>query len=160
MVKYVKEDTSVVFEELPDEISLALNISNCQNKCIGCHSPYLRGDVGDELTKDVIDKLISDNYGVTCVLFMGEGNDRNGLLDLAKYVRNEKNMKVGLYSGREIVEPAVFFNFDYVKIGPYIESFGPLNKRTTNQRLYKVDRNNEKSVTISNITEKFWKDGD
>ena len=41
---------------------------------------------------------------------------------------------------------------DYVKVGPYKEDLGPLNKRTTNQRLYKmVD-----GVKID-ITERFWK---
>jgi hypothetical protein len=39
-----------------------------------------------------------------------------------------------------------------VKIGPYIEQKGPLNKESTNQRLYEI-KNGEKF----DITYKFWK---
>ena len=56
MIKYVPEDTSVVFLEIPDEICCAINISNCPHRCDGCHSQYLRKDIGDELNKDVIDQ--------------------------------------------------------------------------------------------------------
>ena len=45
-------------------------------------------------------------------------------------------------------------NFDYVKIGPYMEEFGPLNKETTNQRLYKITKPDNK---IDDITYMFWK---
>ena len=158
MVKYINEDTVVVFEEIPDEVSLAINISNCQNNCVGCHSPYLKQDIGDELTNDVIDKLVEKNDGISCVIFMGEGNDSEGLLSLAKYVREKKHLKVALYSGRQIVEPSIFFSFDYVKTGPYIAEFGPLNKKTTNQRLYMINREPDSSINIKDITEKFWKD--
>ena len=44
--------------------------------------------------------------------------------------------------------------FDYVKIGPYIEEFGPLDSKTTNQQLFKFDW---KTCTLDNITYKFWK---
>ena len=48
MIKYT--DTQIVFSEIPDEITLAINISNCQNNCPGCHSPYLKQNIGKELT--------------------------------------------------------------------------------------------------------------
>ena len=43
-------------------------------------------------------------------------------------------------------------NFDYIKLGPYIEEFGPLNSKTTNQRFYKVS-----DGELVDITSKFWK---
>ena len=136
MLKYT--DTQVVFRELPDEVTLAINISNCQNHCKGCHSPYLKKDIGTELTEQTLDTLIKSNEGITAVCFMGEGNDKNLLLSLAEHVRRTyPNMKIGVYSGRETVEDAFFDMFDYVKVGPYIEEFGPLDKKTTNQRMYK-----------------------
>ena len=46
MIKYVPEMTSVVIEEIPDRVTLAVDISNCQGNCIGCHSPFLKTDVG------------------------------------------------------------------------------------------------------------------
>ena len=47
MLKYV--DTKVVFQEIPDEITLAINISNCPCHCPGCHSSYLAEDIGNAL---------------------------------------------------------------------------------------------------------------
>jgi len=43
-------------------------------------------------------------------------------------------------------------DFDYIKIGPYIEEKGPLNNPNTNQRLYEKVGNNHKDITY-----KFWK---
>lgn len=136
MIKYT--DTDVVFEEIPDEITLAINISNCQNNCIGCHSPYLRGNVGEELTAKELDNLIEKNAGITCVCFMGEGKDEFALQNLMAHLhQNHPNLKIGLYSGREeVLEDFYWEVLDYLKIGPYMPEFGPLNEETTNQRLY------------------------
>ena len=146
MIKYVQ--SMVTFEEVPTEVTLSLSISNCQNRCSGCHSPELRGNIGTELTNEVLDELINKNNGISCVLLLGEGNDRSRLIDIAKRVRNEHKLAVALYSGRDNVEEDVWEAFDYVKIGRYVESLGPLNKVTTNQRLYKSRKD---------ITNLFWK---
>jgi hypothetical protein len=44
--------------------------------------------------------------------------------------------------------------FDYIKVGEYKEEYGPLNKETTNQRLYEITSNN-----VIDITSKFWNKG-
>ena len=51
--------------------------------------------------------------------------------------------------------------FDYVKVGPYIEHFGPLNSPTTNQRLYKVthDTSAKPDYRLTDITSRFWHRG-
>ena len=36
----------VVFQEIPGEVTLALNLSGCPNRCAGCHSPHLWEEVG------------------------------------------------------------------------------------------------------------------
>lgn len=154
-VKYIPEDTTVVFSEIPDEITLAVNISNCQNNCKGCHSPYLKEDRGDILTFATIDTLIEKNSGITCFCFMGEGNDADELMKLAKHISEKwKNVKIGVYSGRENVENWYSEVFDYVKIGPYMSEYGPLNKKTTNQRLF------YKNPIYSGVTKigKGWED--
>ena len=53
--------TSVVVEEIPDMLTLAVEITNCLGKCPGCHSPFLRQDIGEELNESIIDKLLADN---------------------------------------------------------------------------------------------------
>lgn len=143
--------TSVVLEEIPDRVSLAVDISNCRGNCIGCHSPFLRQDIGEELTPGVIDSLVADNFGVNCFLFLGEGRDPSALLDLARHVRS-LGLDAALYTGRETVEPAFWEAFDYIKLGPYKSECGPLDRRTTNQRLYHVvDGRRE------DITSRFWR---
>lgn len=149
MIKF--KDSYIVFEEIPDRVSLAVNITNCQNNCIGCHSPELRLNNGIELTEEEIDKLIGENYGVDCFLFMGEGKDRERLIELAKYIKHNYNLKVAIYSGRNNVEFDFYEVFDYIKVGEYKEEYGPLNKETTNQRLYEITSNN-----VIDITSKFW----
>ena len=68
MLKYV--DTLVSFSEVPDEISLCINISKCPCHCIGCRSRYLAEDSGDELTLKSLTPLLEVNNGLTCVCFM------------------------------------------------------------------------------------------
>lgn len=152
MVKYY--NTMVVFEEIPNEITLAINITNCPCKCVGCHSQYLWEDVGEELTFETLNKLIEKDKGITCICFMGGDGDVDYINSLGEYMRkNFKDLRVAWYSGRdEMSEKIVSKNFDYIKIGHYDMELGPLNNKTTNQILYKVE-NGE----LNNITELFWK---
>lgn len=39
-LKYV--ESAVTLEEVPNEISLTLSISNCRFRCHSCHSAYLQ----------------------------------------------------------------------------------------------------------------------
>lgn len=152
MIKHILEDLSVVFSEIPDEITLAFNISNCLNHCVGCHSPYLKEDIGEELTSEKVSEYIEKNGGITCVCFMGEGNDQEALVNLAKEIKiSYPTLKLAIYSGRQDVEEPIWDTFDYIKVGPYIESYGPLNSRTTNQRLYK-----RFGDVFEDITYRFW----
>lgn len=143
--------TSVVFEEIPDKVTLAVNISNCQNHCKGCHSPFLVKNIGDCLTKEVIDDLIIKNKGINCFLFLGEGNDKETLYELNQYIKDIYKINTAIYSGRDDVEDEMYDLFDYVKIGSYKEEFGGLNAKTTNQRLF---------YHKEDITYRFWKKGD
>ncbi len=167
MIKYIPQDTNITFEEIPDEVTLCINISNCQNNCKGCHSPYLKQNIGSLLDFTALDELLEKNSGITCLCFMGEGNDLKTLKETILYL-DEKypDIKLALYSGREDVSNCGFYfdYLDYLKIGPYIEEKGPLNKETTNQRLYKKDDSDEMLLIgytchsgWKDITEKFWK---
>lgn len=159
MIKYLPRMTSVVIEEIPDRVTLAVEISNCQGNCLGCHSPFLREDIGEELTPADVDKMIADNFGVNCFLLLGEGKDLEALLGIARHVRTaHPGIDVALYSGREDVEDSIWEAFDYVKVGPYIPSAGPLNNPTTNQRLYRISRGQGRAGA-EDITFRFWRRG-
>lgn len=159
-------DTDVVFQEIPDETTLAINISNCPCQCKGCHSSYLAEDIGTELTWEELKKLIEKNEGITCVAFMGGDADPAYISYLATKVRGNYGLRTAWYSGRsEISSEIDVLNFDYIKIGPYIEELGPLKSKTTNQRLYKVNATRincyagvETEINgLEDITYKFWR---
>lgn len=148
MIKYY--NYMVVFEEIPDEITLAINITHCPNHCPDCHSKFLWEDIGTELTEDELDRIIAENSGISCVCFMGGDRDVEGIVRLAKHVKERYGLKAGWYSGQEDLTQAK--EFDYIKIGPYIKEYGSLDKPTTNQKLFKVE-NGE----LTDITSRFWK---
>ena len=160
MLKYT--DVEVTFAEIPDEISLCINLSNCPNHCSDCHSKYLWEDVGEPLNKEGLFKLINDNEGITCVCLMGGDQAINSINWLAKCMKESyPKLKVGWYSGKAKLDENIILDyFDYIKIGPYIKEYGPINVNTTNQRLYEY---NEvfSDYTIGkcwrDITYKFWR---
>ena len=159
MIKYKPDTVQVVFNEIPDYVSLAIEITNCPGMCEGCHSPWLREDIGEELTPTRLYELIEANKGINCVVFMGEGKDPEALKKLALgiLVTYGGSIKTALYSGRQEVEDEYDAFFNFIKTGPYIEKFGPLNKETTNQRLYEIEAHLEDfSLTRKDITYKFW----
>lgn len=157
-LKYV--DTLVSFSEIPDEISLCINISNCPNNCKGCHSSYLKEDIGEELNVESLYKLIHANVGVTCVCFMGGDQNPKLVSELAfaVHVLADKPRKVAWYSGRETLPEDLSIGFfDYIKLGPYIEELGPLTNPNTNQRMYLTSFSNGDVEKFEDITYKFWK---
>lgn len=152
MLKYL--NTQVTFAEVPDEITLCINITGCKNGCKNCHSSYLAQDIGTELTFSELRRLIKHNSGISCIAFMGGDSEPKRIDALASFIINHYNsIKVAWYSGRQELSKEIDLqNFDFIKLGPYIEELGPLNSKTTNQRFYKVS-NGE----LVNITSKFWK---
>lgn len=147
-------DTRIVFAEVPDEITLAINISNCPCHCEGCHSAYLADDIGTPLNEESLAQLLRSNHGISCVAFMGGDADAaevNALAALAK----RAGLKTCWYSGRQELSPLIALeHFDYIKLGPYIPSKGPLNCPTTNQRFYRIHAQRKH---LEDITQCFWK---
>ena len=152
MLKYL--NTQVTFAEVPDEITLCINITGCKNGCKNCHSSYLAQDIGTELTFNEVRKLIKKNSGISCIAIMGGDAEPDKINTLASFIINHYgSIKVAWYSGRQELNNNIdLCNFDYIKLGPYKEEFGPLNSRTTNQRFYKVS-----DGELIDITSKFWK---
>lgn len=154
MLKYV--NTSIVFQEIPEEVTLAVNISNCPCRCPGCHSQYLWENIGNPLTPMAVDMLLRQYDGdVTCVAFMGGDAEPTYVNMLARYIHREHpQMKVAWWSGRQRVPSNIRkSDFDYIKVGPYIAHLGCLKERTTNQRLYKRASGDD----FTDVTSYFWK---
>ncbi len=154
MLKYTT--CQVTFSEVPDEISLCIEISNCPIHCPECHSKELWGDIGQELTKTVIEDLLTSNRGVTCVCFMGGDAEPVEVNELSKWVHEtHPELKTAWYSGMDEY-PRFTPDFDYVKIGSYREDDGPINVKTTNQKMVKIHHDPERWY-MEDITYKFWK---
>lgn len=140
MLKYC--ETGIVFREFPDEVTLAINLSNCPHRCRGCHSTHLQTDCGEELTDAELDRLVS-KYGksITCVGFMGGDGDIESLVHLFRHAKEvHPDVKVGWYSGNENIDVGLYGMYryiDYIKVGHYDPDKGPLDSTTTNQKLYK-----------------------
>lgn len=156
MIKYVNHD--IVFQEYPDEVTLAINLSLCPNHCEGCHSAFLAGNVGEELTAERLFALIDSYLGtITCVGLQGGDNDTDELLRLLAAVKEHYGSKLctGWYSGRDWIPEAEVLRstLDYLKTGPYIPKHGPLSSPDTNQRFYRV----EADGTLTDLTYRFAK---
>ncbi len=146
----------IVFQEVPDEVTLAINISNCPNGCKGCHSPYLMKDTGELLDENVLTGLL-EKYGssITCMCFMGGDVAPQKVEQLSIFLRKTTNsrIKTAWYSGKQYFpESCSVRHFDYIKLGPYIEHLGGLNCTSTNQRFYRIE--NENMIDITEIFHK------
>lgn len=135
----------ITFAEIPDEITLCINITNCPIHCVDCHSKHLWKDIGEELTTQTLTRLIKP--GISCVCFMGGDNDYDELRELVEFIRKEyTDLKVALYSGRDSVQQLLELSgpwlnsLDYIKVGPYKKEYGGLDHHTTNQRLYEISK--------------------
>ena len=137
-MRYV--DTKVVFREVPGEVSLAVNISGCPVGCKGCHSKYLAGDIGEILDSKALEALLERNSGVSCISMMGGDADPSYLASLLREIRlKHPGLKTCWYSGRGLEQASEVLPYlDFIKVGPYMEEFGPLDSPTTNQRFYAV----------------------
>ncbi|MDR0393728.1 MAG: anaerobic ribonucleoside-triphosphate reductase activating protein [Tannerella sp.] len=136
------DNYDIVFQEVPDEITLAINLSNCPNRCKGCHSPHLMEDRGEALDEAVLAALMKKYGGaITCICFMGGDAAPQEVEQLAAFVRTTTacRLKTAWYSGRQAVPESRFRrHFDYIKLGPYIEELGGLDAAGTNQRFYRI----------------------
>lgn len=158
MLKYL--NTQVTFSEVPDEITLCINITGCKVGCRGCHSPYLAEDIGEELNSHSLQELIKANEGITCICFMGGDSNPQDIDSLAQWLKIYFPYKVAWYSGRQELSSDINLQwFDYIKLGPYIEELGPLNSKTTNQKFYQVCNmtsiDEEPRYELIDITYKF-----
>ena len=147
---------SIVFQEVPDEVTLAINISGCPHKCEGCHSKYLWEYEGNYISDD-LEGLIEKYKGlITCVCFMGGDQNQKELTDLL-ICTHKYGLKAALYTGCNFMSDLhirVLGNLNYLKIGHYNSNRGGLDNQNTNQRMLAWDWENGK---WNDITYRFQK---
>lgn len=155
MLKYV--DAKITFAEIPDEITLCINISNCPIHCKECHSKYLWKDIGEPLDLQHLTDLIDTNKGITCVCIMGGDANPEEVDCIAEDIKEYyPELKVAWYSGRqELSKDIMISHFNFIKLGPFIKEKGPINCKTTNQVMFEIDVVKDK-VFVKDITAKFW----
>lgn len=170
MLKYT--DYDIVFSEIPDEVTLAINISGCPHRCPLCHSPQLQQDIGEPLDEGVLAALL-ERYrpDITCVCFMGGDAEPSAISRLSAWIHSNAGLmpdgngpfrfplpplRTGWYSGNAAIAEGFDIKasrLDYIKLGPYVASLGPLDSPGTNQRLYRVGADG----SLTDITHRFRK---
>lgn len=139
-MKYLYYD--VVFQEIPDELSIAFLITNCPRCCDGCHSPQLQEDIGkrldgEELKRIIELNMVDDKPLFSCILFMGGEQYHDILLSHLIYCESLK-IKTALYTGADDVDDEIKQHLNYLKVGAYKKELGGLESPTTNQKLIKL----------------------
>ena len=143
----------ITTQDVPDELALAISLSGCPIHCKGCHSAFTWNPFfGELLTDDMFRNIIKNNKYASCVLFYGGEWQLERLLELID-IAKEYKLKVCLYTGLELekVDKKLINSLDYLKVGPYVEQLGGLNKKTTNQKMYKIENGQ-----LTDITNKFY----
>lgn len=159
MLKYLycKE----VFSEVPDEISLALSISNCNIRCNGCNQKELWDDIGKLLSWDSLSSLLSSHRGITCVCFMGSGGGEYKSLNKLAERLKIKGYKVAIYLGEDSIPSELNRQvFDYIKIGHWDPTKGGLDSPTTNQKMYFLEHQGDGTYWETCINHKFLKNNE
>ena len=157
MLKYL--NGTIVMQEVPDEISLAIVIAGCTHKCPDCHSKYSWKDEGQPLLEHL--PIILKQYGeyISCLCLMGGDQDQYELTEICK-AAHKHGLKTCLYTGCDEMSQLnlrLLDELDYVKLGKYDKLKGPLNSPTTNQRMYKKEYSPFGDMEDwIDITDKFW----
>ncbi len=146
----------IVFQEVPDEISLAFSISGCQIGCKGCHSketwnPYYGNLFNENDFKKEIEKY---KNMVSCILFYG-GEWNESLINYILIAKKE-DFKIALYTGMELenIKDNIKKNLNYIKTGKYIQKVGGLKNENTNQNMYILENGKVKEKINYKFQEK------
>ena len=139
MLKYLYN--KVVFQEIPNEVSLGLSISGCTIHCQGCNQRELWEDKGINLTIGEINRLLIEQKGVTCLLLLGGERDIDALTEIFQYFHQK--IKTAWYCGLDMVPKdklGILQYLDFCKLGHFDSELGGLASSTTNQRLFQYNR--------------------
>lgn len=129
---------SVVFQEVPNEISLCFSITGCKVGCKGCHSTELWDQQnGLKLTNQLFMQYLKKYQGlISCVVFFGGEWQPSALIEKLLIAKNF-GLKTCLYSGEEAGEKYIDLritqHLNFLKTGAWRPELGGLASSTTNQ---------------------------
>ena len=117
MNKFRYSHEQVVWLEVPNEVSLAYQISGCPLRCKGCHSADTwKLGVGQELSSEYLDSRLKQYQGlITCVLFLGGEWQVDELIARLVQVK-QGGLKTCLYTGfeQEELTQDIIYHLDYL----------------------------------------------
>ncbi|OUR75153.1 anaerobic ribonucleoside-triphosphate reductase activating protein [Colwellia psychrerythraea] len=125
---------SVVFQEVPNEISLCFSITGCKVGCKGCHSTELwHENNGMSLTNTNFTLWLKKYQGlISCVVFFGGEWQPKALIEKLLIAKNH-GLKTCLYSGEKHIDLNISQYLNFLKTGAWHETLGGLDSPTTNQ---------------------------
>ena len=130
----------IVWQEVPNEVSLAFLFSGCPLRCQGCHSAdSWKAGQGTVLTESHLAGRLQRYRGlISCVLFMG-GEWVPGELRRMLEVVVRAGLRTCLYTGLEreeleAVSADIIPHLTYLKTGRWRAELGGLESPRTNQR--------------------------
>ena len=125
---------SIVFQEVPGEISLCFSITGCRVGCKGCHSTDLWNEAhGTALTNSGFSKWIERYQGlISCVLFFGGEWQADALIEKLQ-IAKAYGLKTCLYSGEKYVDMGISNHLDFLKTGRWVAELGGLDSPSSNQ---------------------------
>lgn len=128
-------EPKILFQEVPDEVSLGFLIAGCPLKCNGCHSQFSWPiNSGFALSNTLFESyLLKYTNLITCITFFGGEWNANALIEKLIIVK-KKRLKTCLYSGHEKVSKKLTEHLDFIKLGAWQPALGGLESATTNQR--------------------------
>ena len=143
-LRFTREE--IVWQEVPNEVSLAFLLSGCPLRCVGCHSAdSWKAGLGEALSVDYLRERLQRYAGLlTCVLFLGgEWHIRSLLQHLA--LAKQNGLKTCLYTGLDLceIDTLAYRNellplLDYLKTGRWQADLGGLGSATTNQKWWRI----------------------
>ncbi|WDE10102.1 anaerobic ribonucleoside-triphosphate reductase activating protein [Thalassomonas haliotis] len=128
---------TIVFQEVPGEISLCFSITGCKLGCHGCHSTELWNENnGEALSKQSFHHYLAQYAGLlSCVVFFGGEWQAPQLIEKLKIARS-LGLKTCLYSGQQHIDISISEHLTYLKTGKWDPKRGGLDNPGTNQAFF------------------------
>ena len=137
-------DIQIVLQEVPSEISICFNITGCNLRCDGCHSPYLwKEGTGEQLTPEIYLNTLKKYKGfASCVLFMGGEWHEKELIENLELAQS-LGYKTCLYTGLKMddLSSQILNHLTWLKHGAWVQELGGLKDLNTNQKFIDVKQN-------------------